>query len=351
MPQISIIVPIYGAETFLHRCLDSIQAQTFNDWECILVDDGSKDRSGAICDEYAEKNSRFRVFHKENGGVSSARNKGIKEAKGEWCCFVDSDDWIEQNYLQNFLIEDDLKYGCVLQGFYVDNMSNNKTTTCILPTGVLENASELVYFLENADNVHNGFLWHRLFSLKIIKENRFFFPEGISFAEDGIFFLNYITKVNNYYITDKVGYHYQIRGGSLTSKGKSLPQDVYYYLMESYIDVIKRIISKDQPKNNIKNGLNCFLWRLFYGWLLKRSMNSKLDYYKHLEFTSKCLKEYGYDNNITCKSKLFKVITNMMYCKPSSLNYLKLRTLMFMYDNDPKLTRALKNRMNRFKTI
>ena len=84
IPKISVIIPVYNAEKTLHRCIDSILAQTFSDFEVLLIDDGSKDKSGEICDEYARKDSRIKVCHKENGGVSSARNMGLDNAKGEW---------------------------------------------------------------------------------------------------------------------------------------------------------------------------------------------------------------------------------------------------------------------------
>ena len=99
MPKISIIVPVYKVEQYLRRCLDSIVNQTFTDWECILVDDGSPDNSGRICDEYAEKDERFRVFHQENQGVSAARNRGLDNMNGKYCMFVDSDDTITENAL------------------------------------------------------------------------------------------------------------------------------------------------------------------------------------------------------------------------------------------------------------
>ncbi|HFU5892253.1 TPA: glycosyltransferase family 2 protein, partial [Enterococcus faecium] len=92
MCEISIIVPIYNVEQYLRKCVDSILAQTFTDFEVILVDDGSPDNSGAICDEYAKLDSRVRVIHKENGGLSDARNAGIEIAKGKYLGFVDSDD-------------------------------------------------------------------------------------------------------------------------------------------------------------------------------------------------------------------------------------------------------------------
>ena len=99
-PTISIIIPVYNVERFLHTCLDSILAQSFTDWEAILVDDGGKDRSGVICDEYCKKDERFRVFHRENHGVSASRNFGIKQARGMYLCFVDSDDYIHQRMLE-----------------------------------------------------------------------------------------------------------------------------------------------------------------------------------------------------------------------------------------------------------
>ena len=89
MPEVSVIVPVYKVEAYLRRCVDSILAQTFTDFELILVDDGSPDNCGAICDEYAEKDNRVRVIHKENGGVSSARNAGLDAAAGNYICFVE----------------------------------------------------------------------------------------------------------------------------------------------------------------------------------------------------------------------------------------------------------------------
>ena len=94
MPEISVIVPVYRAESFLRKCTESILSQTFSDLELLLVDDGSPDGSGALCDAIAREDSRVRVFHKENGGVSSARNLGLEEARGRYIAFADADDWL-----------------------------------------------------------------------------------------------------------------------------------------------------------------------------------------------------------------------------------------------------------------
>ena len=99
--EISVIVPVYKVEKYLKQCVDSILNQTFPDFEVLLIDDGSPDSCPAMCDDYARKDPRIRVFHKENGGLSSARNKGIEESRGNWLCFVDSDDYLAENMLEN----------------------------------------------------------------------------------------------------------------------------------------------------------------------------------------------------------------------------------------------------------
>ena len=100
LPKVSVIVPIYKAEAYLNKCVDSLLVQTLKDFELLLIDDGSPDNSGEICDRYAQKDSRVRVFHKENGGVSSARQCGIDNAYGEYTIHTDPDDWVESTMLE-----------------------------------------------------------------------------------------------------------------------------------------------------------------------------------------------------------------------------------------------------------
>ena len=131
--MISIIVPVYNTEKYLHRCIDSILAQTFTDFELLLINDGSKDNSGKICDEYAAKDSRVRVFHKENGGVSSARNLGLNEAQGKWIYFVDSDDTLQLYALQELVnwINND-KIDLIMAGYYVYDENERIKNLCKL---------------------------------------------------------------------------------------------------------------------------------------------------------------------------------------------------------------------------
>lgn len=117
MAQISVIIPVYQVEAFLHRCVDSVLCQSFQDFELILVDDGSPDRCGSICDEYAAKDSRIHVIHQKNGGLSAARNAGIDwvfaNSSSQWLTFIDSDDWVHPDFLQ-ILMDAVVEYGCKL---------------------------------------------------------------------------------------------------------------------------------------------------------------------------------------------------------------------------------------------
>ena len=131
-PLISVIVPIYKAEKYIYNCIDSIINQPFTDLELILVDDGSPDNCGTICDEYAKNDKRIKVIHKKNGGVSSARNIGIEKSYGQWICFVDSDDYLQPGFLMN---PNEYKEDLIIQSYQVFGDENrviryeNKTIT------------------------------------------------------------------------------------------------------------------------------------------------------------------------------------------------------------------------------
>jgi len=128
-PVISIIVPVYNAELTLVRCVDSILNQTLTDFELLLVDDGSRDDSGRICDEYVKKDKRIRVFHKENGGVSSARNLGLSKAVGKWIAFADSDDWCDPLMYETLLSAAETNgFDIQFCGFWI--VSNGKYYSC-----------------------------------------------------------------------------------------------------------------------------------------------------------------------------------------------------------------------------
>lgn len=186
MPKVSIVVPVYRVEKYLRECLDSILAQTFTDWECLLVDDGSPDKSGEICDEYAQKDIRIRVYHKENGGVSSARNVGLDNMTGEWLMFVDADDAIAPNALE-------ICYGRAVAGnldalqfSFTRNKNDlgkyNEVSTEILPP--------VLYARTGKMNVCAG---GNLLRSNIIIDNHLRFNTEIKLAEDQLFIYQFMT--------------------------------------------------------------------------------------------------------------------------------------------------------------
>ena len=181
--RVSIIIPVYNSENTLRTCLDSILAQTMTDYECLLIDDGSKDSSGSICDEYAVKDKRFRVFHKENGGVSSARNVGLDNAKGEWITFVDSDDSVEESFLESLYNfgSGSLKI-CNFTGDghkdYSEEYSNVETSLVI--TKLLD--GNLVWTP-----------WGKLFASTIINEHNLRFDIKLRLGEDTVFCWEYLS--------------------------------------------------------------------------------------------------------------------------------------------------------------
>ena len=194
-PAISVIVPVYKAEKYLHRCVDSLLAQTFQDFEVLLVDDGSPDRSGEICDGYAKKDSRIRVFHKENGGVSSARQCGIDNARGEYTIHADPDDWVEPEMLEELYKkakEDDADI--VVCDFYEEyrNRRYYKMQSIVSePQDNIEN-----FFREK---LHSS-CWNKLIKKDIYIDHQIEFPLSIGLWED------MATMPRLFYFANKIAY-------------------------------------------------------------------------------------------------------------------------------------------------
>lgn len=177
MAEISIIVPVYQVEKYIRQCVDSILAQTFTDFELILVDDGSKDNSGQICDEYAAKDKRIRVIHKENGGLSDARNKGMDEAAGSYFMFVDSDDYIAPDMaerLYNSIIKEDADIAaCNFRYFFEEDGKKDFSTENEVQ---VVSGAEIFYNRKNERNY--GFwtvAWNKLYKSETFKNVRFRF--------------------------------------------------------------------------------------------------------------------------------------------------------------------------------
>lgn len=207
--MISVIVPVYKVDKVIARCIESVIAQEYKDWELILVDDGSPDMSGEICDEYSAKDERIRIVHKQNEGASQARNSGISNAKGEYICFVDSDDYLSPLYLSDFA--QDPLCDFEIQGFTHTYPQSDSVTQCPSENGRFSicemfSLSSLWYLIKGP--------CCKLFRKSILEECSVRFPKEFAYGEDEIFVLEYLSHckskayvhaVSNYYYTHENG--------------------------------------------------------------------------------------------------------------------------------------------------
>lgn len=212
----SVIVPVYNVGKYLRRCLNSLKNQSGNDFEVIMVDDGSSDNSLAICNEYAEADSRFKVIHKENGGVSSARNIGLDQATGKYIAFVDSDDYVTKDYfevLRPLMLQ---KHEFIVYNNYQE-LGDGKVET--YDRGL----EERVYSIEELKDIQKltpyykdffGLLgtcpWNKIYSRIIVEENEIRFNTEMTFGEDGCFVFDFLTHINRLYLSNRPLYYYSI---------------------------------------------------------------------------------------------------------------------------------------------
>lgn len=213
-PLISIIVPVYNVEAYLERCIDSILKQDFCDFELLLIDDGSTDGSGIICDTFQKTDGRIKVFHKENGGASSARNKGLDEAKGEWVVFIDADDYVKTSYL-SALLNDAQQVPDVELVFHTGSMAlarNQIEAEYLFSEKRIYDSATFSVMMEELRLYWCGQPVAKLFKREVIENNNIRFPLGVRIAEDCYFFfcyLNCIGKVvfscvNNYIYVNRI---------------------------------------------------------------------------------------------------------------------------------------------------
>lgn len=209
--KISIIMPVYGVEDYVGKAIESIQAQTLIDWEFFCVDDGTKDRSGEICDEYAAKDPRIIVIHKENGGAPSARNMAIDRAKGKYMYFMDSDDWAEPTMLEDmYNLAEKNNSQLVVSGYYIDTYYNDTEKFVqkqFCDDVVFATQQE---FRKNAHKLFDKNLlytpWNKLYLSSYILENKLYFPQ--TFWDDFPFNLSVVRDLERVAVTSKKYYHF-----------------------------------------------------------------------------------------------------------------------------------------------
>lgn len=219
---ISVIVPVYNVELYLSECLDSILKQKYDNFELILVDDGSTDNSGIICDEYCKKNSKVKVIHKANEGPGAARNSGLKISNGEYVCFIDSDDYISDDYLK-ILYENAVRFNAdVSQCGFISSTENEIFASTKLNIPVKRNKKYLFDLLTKInsgyDNVSLTVIWNKLIRREIAK--KISFPAGI-WHEDEFYITQLVDKLQVFIETPTQLYFYRHRPDSITGEESS----------------------------------------------------------------------------------------------------------------------------------
>ncbi|MDO5340835.1 MAG: glycosyltransferase family A protein [Bacteroidia bacterium] len=262
-PTYSIIVPVYNSQEYLNGCLDSILAQENTDFELLLVDDGSTDESCRICDEYAERDARVRVFHKKNGGVSSARNYGIREMRGEWVAFIDSDDWVDAKYVPGTVFDADFivqKWARRGDEFIDRQISRQRVSGDAYNQFMYENLGDDVFRSP----------WGTFMRTCIIKENHLRFDENMRLGEDTVFMMWVAAYAKTVMVINEGTYYYR-HVGNWARYGLTVNEILYG--LEKFLEVYKCIPFRN-PKNAnnflhvtssscvLKSKKERFLWRL-----------------------------------------------------------------------------------------
>lgn len=216
MCKISVVVPVYNCEKTLSKCLSSVLNQTFKDFELIIVNDGSPDNSEKICREFEEKDKRVKYIRRENGGLASVRNLGLSEAKGDYLCFVDSDDYIDEAALSfMYRTAEKEKSDIVLCGYYIENGKNVERNSCESVSIGKENINSHIVELKSKNLIDPA--WNKLYRLSFLKETDVQFPVG-EYYEDTCFNLKLLAFAPIITVCNECFYHYVLQMGSITRR-------------------------------------------------------------------------------------------------------------------------------------
>ena len=300
--MVSVIVPIFGVENYLKRCVDSIIAQTYKELEIILVDDGSPDNCPKICDEYAISDSRVKVVHKQNGGLMSARQAGLRVATGEYVTFVDGDDWIETDMYQKIhdsakQYHPDIVY-CEFLYDYGDRQEKSKQSygTEFLDKKMLENKvyPTMIFKPPYYSFGINPCCWSKMFKKSLLEKCLYPVPQSVKIGEDAAFTYPALIEAQSVSYVGDYLYHYRINPDSMTKK--------YDANMENYIKIPFDILSKlnDNCPYDLSNQLSFYLLFLINGIIRNEASPSCK---KTRSDIIKTLKKFTRDSDVTNAAK------------------------------------------------
>ena len=255
--MVSIIIPVFNAEKWLKRCIESCINQSYNNLEIILIDDGSSDSSPEICDEFKKSDDRITVIHKENNGVSSARNIGIDHAKGDYICFVDSDDWLERETISELLNEQHKKnYDFVVCNHTIYCGKKKKESRLLERKTIIGDKNVAEYVLKTVSFLRTP--WGKLYKSSIIKKHGIRFDEELTLGEDTLFNYNYFRYTSSFSILAE-SYLYNYQEVYSTEKTKRYYQSAPFIcnsrlkMFDGYCDIFKYKNYYDEYLNSISD--------------------------------------------------------------------------------------------------
>jgi len=303
---ITIIIPVYNVENYLSECVESVIAQSYKNLEIILVDDGSKDSSGKICDELATKDDRIKVIHKENGGLSDARNVGIEASSGDFICFVDSDDIIDKNFVlihYNALISNEADLSVCLYKKFVDKSELLNLNQTKNPEIVKMNKNELINQLFLRNNIHYICACTKMYKKQIFNDLRF--DKGRLYEDEFIVYKVFNSCENAVFINSEL-YFYRGRPGSITRQASFKEKNLdSFYAIESCYNFFKNTEFEQPALNRLVNSTA-------YSYCAAKSVNAEK---KILKFLFTKFKEYYKINKQkTLKQRAFRLFPNLI-CK------------------------------------
>lgn len=304
MDLISIIVPVYNVEQYLDKCVESIVSQTYKNIEIILVDDGSPDSCPTMCDDWAKKDDRIQVIHKENGGLSDARNAGLKIAKGNYIAFVDSDDWIDQRYIQ-YLYKAIQQTNAEISACDICKVNNETETKSVIAESLevqLYTSQEAIKDILN-NRRFRAVVWNKLYKREILRGEQF---EIGRFHEDEFFSYRLYDKAENLAFLELSLYNYRQRSGSIMTLVSIRHLDV----LDAYLERIE-LLEKKYPDLVLKDKMNfCIACINLYSEFLTQNKAQKRVAKRKIQ---ECRKQISFSKeeffSYSWKEKLYTIIS------------------------------------------
>ena len=303
----SIVIPVYNVEKYLNECVDSILSQSFKDFELILVDDGAKDSSGKICDEYAEKDNRVKVIHKENGGLSDARNVGTAQASGEYIVYVDSDDYIDgDDFLEKIYEKAQNGADIICYKFRKYYEITGEIAQCDYAFPNIDNYEGIANRIEYLVKTNSFYCsaWSKSIRRELLVDNNLWFEKGL-LGEDQEWYYHVLLKAKSIEGIDRAFVVYRQRANSITSSWKIKNLTDCIYVIGKWDKGIKEADIDDSYKKALYNSLAKLYCNLLIGYTNFKCKEKK-QYYQQLKALSHLL-QYNLNPRTRTFSKIYKL--------------------------------------------